>query len=116
MKRRKPITKEMRVAYHEAGHAVVAFELDRPVLSATIVANEEQESLGHVSYGKWGKGDPDSELTPAIIHKLERNIMCSFAGTLAVAKLIGQDTRDGADDDYRHAVDAAFYLHGNRKC
>ena len=38
---------ELAVAYHEAGHAVVAHALGRPFDYVTIIPDEDQGSLGH---------------------------------------------------------------------
>lgn len=43
---------QIRTAYHEAGHAVVARVLGIPVTVATATANADVRSLGHVVFGE----------------------------------------------------------------
>ena len=66
-------------------------------------------------YGKWGKGDPDFNLTPATVHKLERDIICISPARWRNQSLSGRDHHDGADHDYGQAIDKATYIHGYGK-
>jgi hypothetical protein len=77
------------IAYHEAGHAVMAWLLHVPIRRATIVAEEEAGSAGHVHHGKLNRrtredielsgGDPFS---PSRL-QAEKRVMISMAGEVA---------------------------------
>jgi ATP-dependent Zn protease len=41
-------------AYHEAGHAVAAYELRLPFRYVTIIPDEEKMTLGHIIYRGFG--------------------------------------------------------------
>jgi hypothetical protein len=49
-KRRRPIRRLERTAYHEAGHAVIALVLNRRFRYVTIRPSEDGESLGRVRF------------------------------------------------------------------
>lgn len=105
------LNRERATAYHEAGHAVIALRLERRIKSATIVPRDNY--LGCVQYGKWGRGQPDAHLTQRVVEKLERDILCAFAGPVAEAKFTGRRNKIGASGDYQIIVDRATYLHGD---
>ncbi len=82
-------------AYHEAGHAVVALVLGRPVQRVSILPDRVR--LGHCEFKK-GKFKPSEDW-------LEREILIALGGVAAEARLTGEYAWGGASQDYR-------YVHG----
>lgn len=76
-------------AYHEAGHAVVALALDRPVHRVSVLPNRER--LGQCEFGK-GRFRPSEDA-------LEREILIALAGFAAEARHTGNYGRDEANRD-----------------
>jgi ATP-dependent Zn protease len=79
-------------AYHEAGHAVVALALDRPILKVSVLP--KHEILGQVRLGK-GVTRPSDDW-------LEREILIALAGMAAEARHTGRYCREGAARDLRY--------------
>jgi len=90
----EPPTEFDRVtAYHEAGHAVVALYLDRPVHRVSVLPN--QELLGKCEFRK-GVFRPSDDW-------LEIEILISLAGMAAEARLTGTYDRAAAGRDLAYA-------------
>jgi len=81
-----------RTAYHEAGHAVVALALGRPVHKVSILPNTER--LGACEFRK-GVQRPSEDW-------VETEILISLAGMVAEARLTGSYDTGGADRDLRY--------------
>lgn len=79
-------------AYHEAGHAVVALCLDRPVHRVSVLPN--QKRLGQCEFGK-GRFKPSEDA-------LEREILIALAGLAAEARFTGNYEMNAADQDLRY--------------
>lgn len=79
-------------AYHEAGHAVVALALDRPVHRVSVLPNRER--LGQCEFGK-GRVKPSEDW-------LEREILIALGGLAAEARHTGTYSIDEADRDLRY--------------
>ncbi len=89
-----PIPEFDRVtAYHEAGHAVVALYLGRPVHRVSVLPN--QELLGKCEFRK-GVFRPSDDW-------LETEILISLGGMAAEARLTGTYDRLAAGRDLAHA-------------
>jgi len=80
-------------AYHEAGHAVVALALDRPVLKVSILPGGDL--LGQCQFAK-GVHRPKDDW-------VEREILIALAGMAAEARHTGTYARDGAARDLKYA-------------
>lgn len=79
-------------AYHEAGHAVVALVLERPVHRVSILPN--QQRLGQCEFGK-GVVRPSEDV-------LEREALIALAGLAAEARFTGNYGLEEADRDLRY--------------
>ena len=109
-------TARERTAYHEAGHAVMAFYLHRRIVTVTIVADEEQGSLGHVRYGQLPPTfDPDVDTSIKTERLIQREVLLCVAGNTAEWLLTGRNNWTGASDDRHKAVQIAGYLCGSNE-
>jgi hypothetical protein len=79
-------------AYHEAGHAVVALALDRPVHRVSVLPNRER--LGQCEFGK-GVFRPSEDW-------VEREVMIALAGLAAEARHTGTYGWAEAERDLRY--------------
>lgn len=82
---------DLAVAYHEAGHAVVALALGRPVQLVTVLPDKHR--LGRCEFGK-GKTKPTDDW-------LEREVLIALAGLAAEARHTGRYDWGGAQQDLR---------------
>jgi hypothetical protein len=96
-------------AYHEAGHAVVAYCLKSRIRHVSIIS--KAESLGHILKGK--SEDLSScewETTPKIRRGLEKSAMIDLGGSVATYLLTNRNDRIGPRGDFQHAFDYLSYL------
>jgi hypothetical protein len=107
---RRRITESEATAYHEAGHAVVAFEVGRGVQLVTIIPEGDAE--GRVRKYRLRGFHPDYETDGRTTRRLEQEIMISLAGGLAEARYKGHRRRLGDEKDLSHALDMASYVTG----
>jgi hypothetical protein len=102
-------------AYHEAGHAVAAFHLGRPISRVTITP--DGNVLGSVRHypirGKWLQ--PDVVIDTRTEKFLEASITVLLAGPSAERKARGRWNHTGASSDRERAGDLAFRLVGSEK-
>ena len=91
-------------AYHEAGHAVVALALDRPVHRVSVLPNRDR--LGHCEFGK-GRFRPTEDW-------LEREILIALGGLAAEARQTGTYGWDEAGRDLRYVRKLALQRAGER--
>lgn len=92
-------------AYHEAGHAVVALALGRPVHRVSILPDRER--LGVCFFGK-----PIFRPTE---DWLEREMLIALAGMAAEARFTGADAWAGAAKDEQYAASLARERTGNAR-
>jgi ATP-dependent Zn protease len=92
-------------AYHEAGHAVVALALGRPVQHVTVLA--DRESAGQCEFGK-------SVFRPSE-DWLEREILISLGGIAAEARHTGNYAWDGAARDQQYVRRLTVQRAGERQ-
>ncbi len=110
----KPTKREWGTAYHEAGHAVAAYELRLPFRYVTIIPDEEKMTLGHIIYRGFGPDfHPEYDTSPRIRRKLDRAIICSLAGDAAEFIHRGRHNVRGAQGDLDSAVSYILYLTGS---
>lgn len=111
-----PNDKRVQTAYHEAGHAVVAFELRRGVTVVTIVPSDE--NMGHIQESKQPSSRPDINSDAATGYRIEREIQILLAGEIAAAKLCGREPEmgeHGSVEDYKLAAKFAFRVGGDEE-
>ena len=121
-------TEEEEVAYHEAGHAIVARVLGRRVPVATIVVDEERGSAGHVHH-EWAQdlneleceGGNDEEENADVERKrqviFEHEAMVALAGRAAQRRFLGERANEDvlhetATSDRRFVLDMLDRLAG----
>lgn len=92
-------------AYHEAGHAVIALMLGRPVQRVSIRAKEQ--TLGRCEFQK-GRVRPSDDW-------LEREILIALAGLAAEARYTGQYAWAGAARDLQNVQQLARQRSGERQ-
>src|SRR6266851_9830456 len=92
-------------AYHEAGHAVVALALGRPVQRVSVLPDREQ--LGHCEFGK-GVFRPSEDW-------LEREILIALGGIAAEARYSGDYAWGGAGRDRLYVRQLAVQRAGERQ-
>lgn len=92
-------------AYHEAGHAVAALALGRPVQRVSVLPDRQR--LGLCQFGK-GVFRPSEDW-------LEREILISLAGIAAEARHTGHYAWDGAARDCQYVRQLAVQRAGERQ-
>ena len=92
-------------AYHEAGHAVLALALGRPVQRVSALPNRER--LGQCDFRK-GVFRPSEDW-------LEREILIALGGVAAEARHTGTYAWDMADRDLQYVRDLAVRRAGERR-
>ncbi len=92
------------VSFHEAGHAVVALALGRPVQLVTVLPDKQR--LGRCEFGK-GKFKPTDDW-------LEREVLIALAGVAAEARVTGRYDWGGAQQDLRGVEKLASLRAGDR--
>lgn len=101
----EPTSSLEATAYHEAGHAVLALILDRPVTRVSIVPNDER--LGLCEFGK-------SVFRPSE-DWLEREILIALGGIAAEARFTGNYAWQGAARDQQVVHELAVQRAGDRR-
>lgn len=82
-----------RTAYHEAGHAVIALSLGRPLQKVTIAPNQIRLGVCQIQKGRFR---PSKDW-------IEDEILILLAGIAAEAKFSGEYDLRGAGEDLRYA-------------
>jgi ATP-dependent Zn protease len=92
-------------AYHEAGHAVAALALDRPVKKVSI--KPDRDRMGICAFGK-AVFRPSQDW-------LKREVLIALAGMAAEAKHTGEYDREAAGRDLIYARGLAIERAGNAR-
>lgn len=100
-----PTPQDITTAYHEAGHAVVALALGRPIQQVSIAP--ETKRLGHCEIKK-GSFRPSADA-------LETAMLILLGGMAAEAKHRGTYSRVGAGQDLRDVRELAELRAGGEK-
>jgi Peptidase family M41 len=92
-------------AYHEAGHAVVALALGRPIHQVSVLPNRER--LGVCVFRK-GSVHPSADW-------VEREMLIALGGLAAEARHTGHYAWEGAGRDWQYVHDLAVERAGPRR-
>ena len=106
-------TEQRGTAYHEAGHAVVAYDAGRRVRLVSIVP--DADSSGRCTYDDVLELSVDDLLRPTPRQEIDARdrIVSMLAGSLAEERIHGELTPEiniGATDDYKKAVHLAALM------
>jgi ATP-dependent Zn protease len=96
---------DQATAYHEAGHAVMALALGRPVAGVSV--RPDRRFLGLCEFGK-AVFRPSEDW-------LEREMLIALGGIAAEARHTGEYAWDAADRDLAYAEDLAADRAGDRR-
>ena len=110
--------RDQAAAFHEAGHAVMAYLQRIPIRSITIVPDPGADTLGRVLLGAWPDwANPDSNKyrEKAALGYFQRRMRVDMAGQIAEAQHLGRHVRAGMYQDNCNAVDLAFHLCAGRE-
>ena len=90
-----------RTRYHEAGHAVMAFEQSIGVRGITVVPTDEYNGLtSHYPIGKWFR--PDIDPSPRVADRIDRHVRIALAGMSA--ERIWCNKQDRLPRTWKHSV------------
>ena len=99
----------VRTAYHEAGHAVAAFELGVPFREVSIAATTD--SWGYLLSTPLRLREPDVyTMSPRTRDWLERRIIVGLAGREGNRLLTGRYDHRGAGNDYQQALNLTLHI------
>jgi hypothetical protein len=109
---RRPLTEMETTAYHEAGHAQVAAELDWKVYEVTIERRRDDRALFGVRGGECQVEMPSK----GTLDSIRSELTFSLAGRIAVAMAKREDWRAISLDDMRESegLGGKYWLHGVR--
>jgi hypothetical protein len=103
-----------RIAYHEAGHAIVAFVLHRRFTHVSIIPKDD--TLGHVNISKHAPSfQPESDYTGATRNLCEKEAMVCLGGVIAERVEIGRANLKGSHQDIVEAFDWCIYHCGTQE-
>jgi hypothetical protein len=87
-------------AYHEAGHALVCYLMNRHFNTLSICDGEHSHDL--IPSKKWEAFTPEKCADLAIRDRVERNILALFAGDMAQEILTGKSVARRESSNYHH--------------
>jgi len=105
------------IAYHEAGHAVVAYVLGAQKFRRVTIDRRllKADTLGAVSgsYSRSFRERMDSDFDDRLVRDVEREVMVLLGGWAAQKILTGRSSWLGARSDTNKCADFLFRLWGN---
>jgi len=104
-------------AFHEAGHAVMAFRLGMTCGPATIRPDKAAGSLGSVAGGKmpaWAD-DQSREHVPKVQRWFENSVRCYLAGHITEKRYLGKEPEFGSEGDFHECVGFALHFCGSTR-
>jgi ATP-dependent Zn protease len=96
---------DQATAYHEAGHAVVALALGRPVYQVSVLANRDYDGLCEFRKGTFRPSDD----------WVEREMLIALGGVAAEARHTGRYAWGAAGRDWQYVHDLAVRRAGERR-
>ena len=107
-------TKALRsVAYHEAGHAVAAWEVSLPIKTLSIVP--EADTAGRLVHPPYFKGvHPDADTSPCVQRRIENMVFVCYAGPEAERRFNPKGLwKDHAQGDWKQAIEILTHQVGS---
>jgi hypothetical protein len=104
------------VAFHEAGHAVIAFHEDIQIRGISIRPEGDTLGMLTVRHPRWFRKDLNAgDGRPRVLaHAIKLGVVL-FAGPAAERHFIGWYNHRGADDDYKAVGQLAAHLTGTER-
>ena len=99
-------TRLERTAYHEAGHAVIAWQRKYAKKFKYVTILPDGDSLGHVLNEDYSKSDFQDvfDVTLTQRAKMSDDVVAVLAGGIAEKKFVGRADHRGASQDYSLAI------------
>lgn len=111
--KKERFTQKMKVAYHEAGHAVMCYIEKVKFRYVTIIPNEKENFAGALLPEKFrDTSNPEYVEDDNIKPLIEKRVLVSFAGGIATYILTGRHDHRGSEKDYLMAHNIATKLCG----
>jgi hypothetical protein len=108
--------KKATVAYHEAGHAVVAWRLRIPLRRAGVTIVPDGDAAGSCSHRKIVGHDIEWDSSDRIVFRAERLAQICLAGGIAQRRYCAQSVRrHHTDSDRSEAIDVMIHLASGRE-
>jgi ATP-dependent Zn protease len=99
-------------AFHEAGHAVVAFHLRMPVRDVSILASGDAEGrVLHYAFPSWFQ--PDIETGARAEKLIADRVLIALAGREAERRFSGRYNNAGASHDMAAAAELAMHVNSS---
>ena len=111
---RKSNTNIKTLAYHEAGHAIVCFEMGIKFKHVSILTKENENVEGHVLIPNFNLAT-EIDFSDKLITKAEKYICICFAGLIAEKKFTGKSNYRRSRKDLETANLVASSLWGSDK-
>lgn len=109
MKEKRRVSRLELIAYHEAGHTVMAYIMGCATKAVSIIPNHSDHSLGHhEGYGTTIK--PDINMSIKTKESLENKVMICLAGKIATKILTGRRDHIGGSSDSSRAANYGSYI------
>lgn len=103
-------TPRAATAYHEAGHAVIAYLKGIVFDEVTIKGDERAGNDGHLQLERFNPQSVD-KMTSRVRTRIEGLAMLALAGVRAEERFLGRRVRTGHEQDVRDAEDLLRYVH-----
>lgn len=113
MAKANPSKTLVATAYHEAGHAVIAWANQIGLREASIIPNSTSGTLGHCRHATWPSFRPDTDNSLRTRRRAEMLIMVALAGSEAEKRVTGRYNHRGAESDMHYAGGLTMYLTGS---
>jgi hypothetical protein len=111
--KRRSQMQDQATAYHEAGHAVMAFKLGITFGRRGVSIDADERSEGRFWHSGRIGGDPTVQMTDRMYCNIERQVMVCLAGINSQRRYRKSSVRRyHANSDYEQAIDLLFHAAG----